>query len=78
MLHNNLDKINVNVKTIGINNKSDYIATNIVDEIFSSKFKIKDTDFEVNAPGEAFIYNSLVAYAVGKELNISDENIKRV
>ena len=77
MLHNNLDKINVNIKTIGINNKSDYMATNIVDEIFSSKFKIKDTDFEVNAPGEAFIYNSLVAYAVGKELNISDENIKK-
>ena len=77
MLHNNLDKINVNIKTIGINNKSNYMATNIVDEIFSSKFKIKDTDFEVNAPGEAFIYNSLVAYAVGKELNISDENIKK-
>jgi len=77
MLHNNLDKINVNIKTIGINNESDYMATDIVDEIFSSKFKIKDTDFEVNAPGEAFIYNSLVAYAVGKELNISDENIKK-
>lgn len=77
MLHNNLDKINVNIKTIGINNKSNYMATDIVDEIFSSKFKIKDTDFEVNAPGEAFIYNSLVAYAVGKELNISDENIKK-
>lgn len=77
MLHNNLDKINVNIKTIGINNRSDYMATNIVDKIFSSKFKIKDTDFEVNAPGEAFIYNSLVAYAVGKELNISDENIKK-
>ena len=77
MLHNNLDKINANIKTIGINNTSDYMATNIVDEIFSSKFKIKDTDFEVNAPGEAFIYNSLVAYAVGKELNISDENIKK-
>lgn len=77
MLHNNLNNININIKTIGINNKSDYQAKNIIDDIFSSKFEINNINFEVNAPGEAFIYNSLIAYAVGKELNISDENIKK-
>lgn len=79
MLHNYIDKIKekVNTKTIGIVNESNYMAKNIIDETFSSEFKINNTSFKVNAPGDAFIYNSLVAYAVAKELNIDDEKIKK-
>lgn len=79
MLHNYIDKIKekVNTKTIGIVNESNYMAKNIIDETFSSEFEINNTSFKVNAPGDAFIYNSLVAYAVAKELNIDDEKIKK-
>ena len=74
--YNNL-KEKYNTITIGINNKSDYNATNIEDNVFESNFKINNEPITINVGGEAFIYNSLVAYAVGKTLNIEDSLISK-
>ncbi len=67
------------VITVGIHEKSDYQAIHIQDDVFSSKFDIlnKDYDVIVRVGGSAFIYNSLIAYAVGDVLNISSESIKK-
>lgn len=61
--------------TIGIKNKSTYNATNIKDNIFSSNFTIDNNNLTINVGSKAFIYNSLVAYAIGKELNIKESDI---
>ena len=64
-----------NLITIGIDNPSTYNATNIKDNIFSSNFNINDNNITINVGSKAFIYNSLVAYAIGKTLNIKDSDI---
>lgn len=64
-----------NLITIGIDNKSDYNATDIKDNIFSSSFKIENNNININVGSKAFIYNSLIAYSVGKLLNIDIEDI---
>lgn len=70
MLHNySLGK--ENVVTIGINNFSTYMADNIVYNDNSVSFKIDNYDYNVGISSAVFVYNSLMAYAVGKELGIS-------
>ena len=64
-----------NLITIGINNKSDYMAHDIEDKVFSSNFYINDKYISIPVGSMAFVYNSLFAYAVGKKLGISDELI---
>ena len=61
--------------TIGIDNKSDYVASDIQDDIFSMKFNINDRHVKLPLGSRAFVYNALFAYAVGKKLNIEDELI---
>lgn len=64
--------------TVSIDNDSMYKANNIVKDTFNSSFSINDIgDFNVNVGGDAFIYNSLVAYAIGNILGIDDDNIKK-
>ena len=67
------------VNTVSIDSDSKYKAVNIKEDIFSSSFNIDGicNDIKVNVGGRAFIYNSLVAYAVGSILGISDKDIKR-
>ena len=78
--YNNL-KNEYKVKTIGIDNASDYIAYNMKEDITGSIFTIKDNDIEenmqVNVATRPFIYNSLMGYAIGKELNIENDLIKK-
>lgn len=62
--------------TIGIKNKSDYMATDIKEDAFSSQFKINNQDIKLNVGSNAFIYNALFAYAVGEYLGVSKENIE--
>lgn len=63
-----------NIITYGINNKSDYMATNIkADEKIS--FSINDVN-DINAISTAFIYNKLAAIIVGKIMNVKDSDIK--
>lgn len=61
--------------TVGINKQSNYMATNIKDDVFSSSFKINNDNITINIGSTAFIYNSLIAYAIGKTLNISSNDI---
>ena len=61
--------------TIGIDNNSDYMAHGIEDNVFSSNFYIGNEYVSIPVGSKAFIYNSLFAYAVGKKLGISDNNI---
>ncbi len=64
-----------NVITVGVNYKSNYLASNIVDDPFSSEFVINGKKYRVNVGGYAFVYNSLLAYAVAKQFDITDEDI---
>ena len=65
-----------NLITIGINNDSDYMAYDIEDKIFSSSFYINDEYVEMPVGSKAFVYNALFAYAVGRKLGISSDEIK--
>ncbi len=79
LLHDYYLKNNQNIITIGIDNNSDFMATDI--EIYPnySTFNIKylEKKYPVYCPipGKAFIYNSLVAFAVASLLNIPSEKI---
>ena len=63
---------NYKIITTGINHYSDYNANDIENDSFTinSSNKIKMT-----IPNNAFIYNSLIAYATGKLLNVDEEKI---
>lgn len=77
ILHNNLDKIkkmNNNVITFGIDNKSDYTALNVNDNY--KHFNVEGNDICSSIYSKAFIYNSLVSYIVGKMLSVSVCDIK--
>lgn len=67
------------VNTVSILDKSTYQAVNLKEDVFSSTFDVLGyaDQIMVNVGGRAYIYNSLIAYAVGKILDISDEEIKR-
>jgi len=65
-----------NIITIGIENESNYIAKDIEYDEKSSIFTIDNNKIKVNVPSNVFVYNSLVAYAVGKEIGIEDNLIK--
>ncbi len=66
---------NENIITIGIDNNSDYNARNIEINEDICNYEIGDNKVTLNIPTTPFIYNSLIAYAVGKELNIEDSLI---
>ena len=61
--------------TIGIDNKSDYMAENIEDKVFSSSFNIDSQYITLPVGSKAFIYNALFAYAVGRKLGIPESKI---
>ena len=62
-----------------IDNESTWQAVNIKEDIFSSKFDINAgiKDIVVNVGGRAFIYNALVAVAIGEILEIDSDLIKK-
>jgi len=62
--------------TIGINNQSDYIAKDITINAFSSTFSIDDNYMTLPIGSEAFIYNALLAYAVGIKLGVPTQDIE--
>lgn len=66
------------VVTIGIDNDSDYMAKNIKDNIFSSRFDVgnKFSNIEVEVGGKAFVYNAMMAFAIGDKLGIDSINIR--
>lgn len=76
MLHNNLDYIKsiCDVITFGIDNMSDYMATDISSD--DTSFLIDGNSICCNIGNRAFIYNSLVAYVVGNLCNVSYSDIR--
>ena len=74
MIHDNIDYIKTlsDVITIGIDNKSDYMAYDIDNNIF----KINGEEFVSPIGNRAFIYNSIVAYVIGKVCNVDINDIK--
>lgn len=61
--------------TIGIDSDSDYKASCISSDM--TKFKINGNDIECKIGNRAFIYNSLVSYAIGVLCNIDIDNIRK-
>lgn len=81
MLHQYYVENPKNIVTVGIDNESDFMATQIENFADSSKFVVKYEDKTIEVicpvPGRAFVYNSLVAFAVGINLGITPEKIKK-
>ena len=76
MLHNwNEKDHDSRVITIGINNESDYMAKDVVYSNVTT-FNYDNEKIIVNVGGEAFVYNALMAIAVGKCLNMNINDIK--
>ena len=77
MLHSwNLNNKLNNVITVGINNKSDFMASNIISKDDKTTFTCNNDIYDINANGEAFVYNSLTAVAISKLLDIDYNKTK--
>ena len=59
------NKNNFNIITIGIDEESDYMATDIKTGDNASTFKVLNKDYLVPVSGEHFVYNALMGIAVG-------------
>ena len=70
-----------NIVTFGIENKSNYMATDINNNVIFSSYKVNFNDrleeFKINIPGNHFVLNGLCALCIGNIFNISVENIKK-
>ena len=67
--------ISSKIITYGIDNLSTYQAENLSYDENGSHFKLKNEDVNINVLGKHFIYNSLVAFAVGDLYEINHEDI---
>ena len=76
MLHDYYLSNKDNIITVGINNDSDIMAKDISYE-GNTSYKYEETLINLKVGGEAFIYNSMLAIAAGKELGLSMEEIKK-
>jgi len=64
-----------NLVTIGIDNTSDYVASNICEDVFSSNFLVNGRKVELSIGSRAFIYNTLFAFAVCEKLGMTFDEI---
>lgn len=64
-----------NLITVGIDNKSDYMAKEITEKVFSSSFCVNGEFVDLPIGSRAFIYNSLFAFAVGVKLGLTLDEI---
>lgn len=69
------NKINHKVITYGIDENSEYKADNITYDEAGSHFKINGNLININVLGKHFIYNSIVAFAIGKIMGIAEDKI---
>lgn len=74
------NKNNYEIITFGIVNDSDFMAEDIILNDYGSSFicEAKGEKISINVPvvGEHYIYNALCAVAVGKTLDLTDEQIE--
>lgn len=80
LLHNWAQTVdNYKIFSYGIENKSDFVATNIKEDENETAYEIcigkNKYDVKVPVIGKHFVYNSLCAFAVGKALNIEEKSI---
>lgn len=61
---------NYRIYTYGIDNKSTYMANNVIQSQDSSKFEINGTKAEVPIGGTHFVYNAICAFAIGDILGV--------
>ena len=75
IVHDNLEYIKslCDVVTIGIDNNSDYTG-NVIDD---NKFIVDGVEIESPVNNKAFMYNSIVAYVVGKLCDVDSDNIRK-
>ena len=64
-----------NLVTIGIDNKSDYMATEICEDVFSSTFLVNGKNVDLSIGSRAFIYNTLFAFAACEKLGMSFDEV---
>ena len=64
-----------NLITIGIDNDSDYMASNICEDVFSNNFLVNGKNVKLSIGSRAFIYNTLFAFAVGEKLGMTFDEI---
>lgn len=64
-----------NLITVGIDSNSDYMAHEIEENVFSSGFYVNNDYVSIPVGSRAFIYNALFAFAVGRKLGLSGEEI---
>lgn len=80
MLHNANIGSEYNKITVGIDNKSDFMAKNIKTTNDTNEFDIEynqeSTKIKIGIPTTPFIYNSLIAYAAGTLNSVNKEDIK--
>ena len=65
------DDLPLKIKRISVEHECDYYATDIQLQESSSSFVCHQNNFKVGAQGMHFVYNALVALAVGETLGIS-------
>lgn len=77
LLHDWYEKASIPnpIITIGLENTSDYEAKSIKYYKNGSSFTIENEKININVIGRHFIYNSLIAYVIGKMYNIKTEDI---
>jgi len=75
------NKQQLEIHTFGIQNKSELNAQNIElheeDSNFTAVTSLQELNIQVPVGGEHFVYNALCATAVGRSLNIPDEQIQK-
>ncbi|MBM7606684.1 UDP-N-acetylmuramoyl-tripeptide--D-alanyl-D-alanine ligase [Metabacillus crassostreae] len=62
--------------TFGETKQNDYFATNIIQELTGTSFKIKDEDYFIPVLGKHNVSNALAAYAVAKAFDVKEVSIK--
>lgn len=73
------NSFNDNIVTVGIDNDSDFNARNVNITSSYATFNVNDSNdlIRVNVGSEVFVYNAMIAYALGNVLSISDDMIKK-
>lgn len=79
LLHKNINtlKSKINLITIGIDEKSDYNASDIKYDLNSSSFMVENNHLNITSPSKGFVYNSLMAYVVGVKMGLSPSLIEK-
>jgi len=68
-------KIKNKIISFGIDTPSDYEATELKYDKTGSHFKIKEENIDINVIGKHFIYNALVAFAIGDLYHIEHKKM---